>query len=1042
MEKLRTPLSRFDSKELEHGGTHLSVSGMNKNKFDFVIHEKMESNDEEVDIPKEKIGPSINPSLKSIDNSSNSSGSSSNKEDPNMIRMVGPVVSREQKEERKYASHRDVLVRALRTKPEKKSLTTLSFGNPPKQSQNLKIVGIDALKTIIRSQQISKSNSPTRENDILFNRLNENFLEENFMENEREYIYKTWNHIKLNSLANFSRSHIPYREKKVQLSDFTKKELPWKPILERRKGKHIVRDVCLEYEYSPDYCFNSMVDVLPSTSVVKPIISLIQDRIQKGEKELKHIYRARIFKLPKDSLHSEQEFPLSQSKRKSGYLQPFERDTIDDAEENNLITEPEGQSTQRGEKAVIRHAKAANIDTLHSKRYLVIREGDLLKAKVGEVMKQKSDADLARLHQMMSQAPVTTPRPAPEARRDVYRGRRQVRRNAVYEQSMVDMLFEKYLRDFVEVDKAVVKVTKEDNLALLYEGIRATEMESNNITDLNWSGEQVISRDDYPDYLTNRAIAGLNRQDTLIWIRTVGGVHAFINQRLQRLCLSSTFELLMAACTVLNVVVLIGDGLYPADVYQHGLKVNFVLTFIYQAELILKLKCFGLKWYMRSYVNLVECLVAIMATVEISISTSDRSIDDNKSFIAAFRVLRLTRLLSKLRFMTVIQAVVHETFEQYIYVALLLSLFVFIFGLIGMQVFGGQLIFDDRLPRQNFDSLMSSFFSLFQLLTLENWTDIVEILYKSTVPKWATLTYVFTWIIVGNYIIFNMFLALLLSGFDNTDILAAVREQRDAYKQIQADMVAKYQAQRLESEALRRKFEHQEQDIQEIIDEGKNRNLIMENELFLAEQDKHRQKEKAVYFPIRNTIDDESSLEHLFEQALRDSMKPRRDPRSISNQDLLFERVDSEHALGFLTKDNYFRRLCAFIVTSKAFEVAIIVTIVLSTLTLVIETYLDSPAEVINSSKVIASIEVIYLLIFMIESILKIVRSGLVNERNTYLRDPWSWLELLVIFGSAIDLAVEKPTLQVTGVRSDDSGLPHAALSADRRAEQAHATGG
>ena len=36
----------------------------------------------------------------------------------------------------------------------------------------------------------------------------------------------------------------------------------------------------------------------------------------------------------------------------------------------------------------------------------------------------------------------------------------------------------------------------------------------------------------------------------------------------------------------------------------------------------------------------------------------------------------------------------------------------------------------------------------------------------------------------------------------------------------------------------------------------------------------------------------------------------------------------------------------------------------------------------------------------------KIIRSGLINEKNTYLRDPWSWLEVIVIIGSAVDIVM------------------------------------
>jgi hypothetical protein len=1005
MEKLRTPIIKVRFSELERDSSGNGKS--ERKKSEFVISEK-EDEPEIIEIlPKDKY-ISENPSLKSVNHSSHSSDSSSNKADPNISIKAGNSLIKREASAVKFSSHRDVLMRALSQKPDNRTLAASSFDETRKRNEQLSIIGMKRLRTIVTSQQVSKDTSPSRENDILLNRLNDNFLDENFMENEREYVYKTWNHIKQNRLTNFTRSAKPSKVKKVQLSDFTKQEREWKRILERRKSKHIIRDVCLEYEYSPDYCFNSMIDVLSSLDLIKPIAALIEDTIPREKHEYKHQYRARIFQVPPDSLHSKHEFPfesVSRPARSKKFAKPVLVDRH--REDDYLVTEAEA-ATDRGNAGITlrkpdseRHKMATGIDSLHRRRYLVLREGDLLRAKVEETKEVKVDCELARLHTMFGENSKTDSR--------VFRGRRQARRNAVCEQNMVDLLYEKYLNDFVEVDKAVIKVHKGDNLEFLYEGIRANELEANLITDLNWSGEQVMSRDNYPDYLTNRVISALNNQEVLIWVRTISGFIQLINYRLQKFCNSLLFELFMATCTIINVLVLIGDGIYSTEIYQIGMNINFALTFVYQAELLLKLQAFGIRWYLRSYVNILECVAAIGATVEISISSSDNSIDNNKNFLAAFRVLRLTRLLSKLRFMEVIHSVVLETFEHYFYVALLLVIFLFIFGLIGMQIFGGQLIYDDRLPRQNFDSLLSSLFSLFQLLTLENWTDIVEILYSSTVPNWVTLVYVFAWTIIGNYSIFNLFLALLLSGFDNVDILTSTREERDTYRQIQSDMVAKYQALHNERDELKKKVDNQDRDIQEIMDEGRNKNSIMSDEQYLAENDKQRKKDRAVFFPIRNTIDDESSLEFIFEQTLRDETIPPKNNRSIYNLDVLFNGVECELALGVLSKYNYHRRICAFIVTSKPFEVIVIVTIILSTLVLVVETYLDLKSPTSNSQFVFLIFEGFFLLVFILEASLKITRSGLVNERNTYLRDPWSWLELMIIVGTGKDLFSSEP---------------------------------
>lgn len=43
-----------------------------------------------------------------------------------------------------------------------------------------------------------------------------------------------------------------------------------------------------------------------------------------------------------------------------------------------------------------------------------------------------------------------------------------------------------------------------------------------------------------------------------------------------------------------------------------------------------------------------------------------------------------------------------------------------------MQTFGGKFNFDDGVPRGNFDSFNTAFVTVFQVLTMENWNDILH----------------------------------------------------------------------------------------------------------------------------------------------------------------------------------------------------------------------------------------------------------------------------------------------------------------------------
>ena len=55
-------------------------------------------------------------------------------------------------------------------------------------------------------------------------------------------------------------------------------------------------------------------------------------------------------------------------------------------------------------------------------------------------------------------------------------------------------------------------------------------------------------------------------------------------------------------------------------------------------------------------------------------------------------------------------------------------------------------------------------------MTLENWNDILVATLRTDVNKFFIITYFISWIFIGNYVLLNLFLAILLEGFDSNDI--------------------------------------------------------------------------------------------------------------------------------------------------------------------------------------------------------------------------------------------------------------------------------
>lgn len=95
----------------------------------------------------------------------------------------------------------------------------------------------------------------------------------------------------------------------------------------------------------------------------------------------------------------------------------------------------------------------------------------------------------------------------------------------------------------------------------------------------------------------------------------------------------------------------------------------------------------------------------------------------------------------------------------------------------------------DGLPRGNFNSPEIAFLTVFQILTMENWQTILFDLMRGETSKILITAYLISWIFIGNFILLNLFLAILLDSFieeDEEEEDFSVRMERIKAKQARA----------------------------------------------------------------------------------------------------------------------------------------------------------------------------------------------------------------------------------------------------------------
>uniref|UniRef100_A0A8B9JYP3 Calcium voltage-gated channel subunit alpha1 Ib n=1 Tax=Astyanax mexicanus TaxID=7994 RepID=A0A8B9JYP3_ASTMX len=190
---------------------------------------------------------------------------------------------------------------------------------------------------------------------------------------------------------------------------------------------------------------------------------------------------------------------------------------------------------------------------------------------------------------------------------------------------------------------------------------------------------------------------------------------------------------------------------------------NIVFTSMFALEMILKLTAFGCFNYLRNPYNIFDGIIVIISVCEI-VGQSDGG-------LSVLRTFRLLRVLKLVRFMPALRrqlVVLMKTMDNVATFCMLLMLFIFIFSILGMHIFGCKFSLKtdagDTVPdRKNFDSLLWAIVTVFQILTQEDWNVVLYNGMASTSPLAAL--YFVALMTFGNYVLFNLLVAILVEGF-------------------------------------------------------------------------------------------------------------------------------------------------------------------------------------------------------------------------------------------------------------------------------------
>ena len=254
-----------------------------------------------------------------------------------------------------------------------------------------------------------------------------------------------------------------------------------------------------------------------------------------------------------------------------------------------------------------------------------------------------------------------------------------------------------------------------------------------------------------------------------------------------RVVASAPFRRGVLAAILVGAVV-VGLETYPDLVARHGLllhTVDWIVIAAFAVEAALKLIRHGRRWYryfgdpwnIFDFTILVICLVPVGGHFA--------------AVLRLVRVLRALRLVTALPRLQVLVSALLKSVPSMGYVGALLLLLFYVYGVMGVA------IFRDNDP-VHFGNLKLSLLTLFRVVTLEDWTDVMYIqmfgsdvypilnpMAEAVAPQGRPVlgaVYFVSFVLIGTMIMLNLFIGVIIGSMQEAQDDAARqwrRAQRD-----------------------------------------------------------------------------------------------------------------------------------------------------------------------------------------------------------------------------------------------------------------------
>lgn len=285
-------------------------------------------------------------------------------------------------------------------------------------------------------------------------------------------------------------------------------------------------------------------------------------------------------------------------------------------------------------------------------------------------------------------------------------------------------------------------------------------------------------------------------------------------EKVKKFVESNRFQNFILVIIVINAAIMgvLTVQSLPAGVLQALKFLDTACLWIFIVELLIKLVVYRF-YFFRSGWNLFDLVIVLLSLFSefsfFSIFRIFRIFRVLRS-LKALKSLRAFRLVSDLRNLRIIVEAVGRSIPGIFWSGMLLLLVYYIFAIMGTTLFGAQ------FPAW-FGSIGKSFYTLFQVMTLESWSmgisrPVMEVF------SWAWLYFV-PFVLCTSFLIMNVVVGIVVNAISEVSETSADEEKDiqedvkgDRQEDIQGNVKGDVQTQlRRELEALRRQLTHVEE---------------------------------------------------------------------------------------------------------------------------------------------------------------------------------------------------------------------------------------